>query len=41
MGAFFMTKYSTDFKIMAAQRYFNETISREAIAKELYMDKSI
>lgn len=32
---FFMTKYSTDFKIMAVQRYFDEDISIKSLAKDL------
>lgn len=37
MGYFFMTKYTTNFKIDAVQRYFNENISLKMLAAELQL----
>lgn len=36
----FMTKYSTDFKIMAVQKYFVEDISLKSLAGELKLPSS-
>ena len=36
-----MTKYSTDFKLMAAQRYFDEAISLAYLFIKLLTDQNI
>lgn len=41
MGYFSMTKYTTDFKIDAVQRYFTDNVSLNTLAAELQLSSSM